>query len=297
MIENQELYNLSQQATIRDSLYTEQEAGMMPEKNGLNLEFDWQELKSKTADFAREAYDGYMSTDDREAFPRHYRGGGILHRVPYLIRTVEHRNPSTLVATKMFYVKPHHERQTTAVQLALIGAHIQEQFWRVAFAHCFPEETDLRIADMRLCQHPDGFVLGYRFVGKRFRRQGFGELMLKIISKFVQEFARHEKRVKKIIVPCSQLGVIRWLLHANFLPETEEDEVKLEKIKEGSDFNVDHLDNIFPKKMSENERYFSGEGINRGAYQVTLVKTIEPPSSHEIESVSKEVSTNVLGIC
>jgi GNAT superfamily N-acetyltransferase len=98
------------------------------------------------------------------------------------------------------------------------------------------EESTTTIADFHCYQNQDGheWYMGHRLVDPRYRSQGVGTKMIGLIEVSVQEYANHTGEPQTITIDAGQVGVISFGIRNGFLPRSETDMGRVERILSGN---------------------------------------------------------------
>ncbi len=148
------------------------------------------------------------------------------------------------------------------------------------------------VSGLRLVDKGDMFDMVDRWTSKKFRSQGFGNMVLQAAESFMQERATERQKTVTSHVNVAQLNVICWLHNNGYRPKTDEDAQRLSEVLAGDsgivigDVNQER-DYIF-KNIPSRDR-----GDFHNAYRISLVKEIHPKVSPSITGV-QEVTQNLI---
>lgn len=260
-------------------------------------------LDKKISDFAAKSFSLYkkvqLGGDNKFVVKKRH---GYRECIPLMSELVEDSIPLMMVAMKVFDVDSRDGEKTESIQIVLLKGNFpgdsSEDFYRA-----LQSGSAEFIGDMRLIEANGRFQLAHREVNPKFRKQRFGDTMLKATEVFVAEGAKDSQKEKELFLDCSQLDVIYWLWKNDYRPKTKEDWDKLENVINGGSNereNLLMLENyfLFDERVPEDERYYedpSGEKTPayHNAYRIRFEKKIKPSMGDDVRDLRQRVVEKV----
>lgn len=123
----------------------------------------------------------------------------------------------------------------------------------------------------------------HREVDPTFRRQGFGDAMLKFSEEFLQKKATVEQEEQSVEATTNQLDVICWLWNNGFRPKEKKDQENLEKILSGDkDLQIEEGLHVGPTEES---------GVK--SVRLKMEKKVYPGTAQELGNKKTEVRSAI----
>lgn len=204
---------------------------------------------------------------------------------------VDEAAPLSLVALKIEKSEVGYAYKDPHLQLILMKGDFRNVNLQ-ALVDEIHEEGDSLVADMIIKDQPNYLLLTHRLVNGQYRRQGFGDMMLKAIETYVQE--KYGDQDRSVIVRAAQLDVILWLLNKDFEPTAEMDRKRLEEITEGDkSLCIGERLNVFPSESNPDKR--THYNFLDKVY-VTLKKPVKAKADQTTQVIKEDVRDEIAGI-
>lgn len=140
-----------------------------------------------------------------------------------------------------------------------------------------------RVCGLEFLDKGNIFDMFDRWTPKRFRRQGFANMVLQAAESFMQERANEIQRTVTSYADVAQLDVICWLYSQGYRPQSMFDAEHLSEVLSGlAGIEIGEDMYIF----RDTPKYLQHDFQN--AYRIKLVKEIHPKVSPSIEALQAE---------
>jgi|GEM_PF-2146072 len=236
---------------------------------------DKKALASRVFESARRANVSFRAVKPEDTLLREVEPN-FIERKPVLLSSelIEEDVPITLICEKVFKRDLRSsEVPDNYFEMALLrGDYRPVPFSRVRDLITSEVHDDL-IADIVVKKVGNNFRIPHRLIGPKFRRQGFGSMMIGAIEEFIKKESEGSEKMPDLGMETSQLDVIFWLVNNGFVPDGEEEQDKLNRIINGDEeLCIGERYNIFPKTVPEEARVHENFS---GNFAVKFVKKID----------------------
>lgn len=247
---------------------------------------DKKALAERIFESARMAHGPFRAVKPEDTLLREVEPG-FIERKPVLLSSelIDQDVPMTLICEKVFKRDLRGDKMLDEYfEMALLRGDVRAVPFSMVREQVTSETDPDLIADIVVKKVGKNFRIPHRLIGPKFRRQGFGNMMLGAIEEFVKKESKGSEKMLDLQMETSQLDVIFWLLNNGFVPDGEEEQEKLDKILSGDEsLCIGQRYNVFPKTVPEEARVHENFS---GNFSVNLVKKIERDDDEE---VSKQV--------
>lgn len=244
------------------------------------------DLEKGMCDFAEKIEDSFESTtsNDPKASIRE-EGNGRKVRIPLGEEVIDDSIPITISAHKILASDYPHTHSIDSVVFNLYKGQ--------------NEKTGEFIGNVHYTDQNTGFELNHRYLENKFKKLGFGSMLLRTCEAFLKKLATQKQEILQSVIQTAQLDVIYWCWKNGYRPEETQDWEKLQAVLNG-DENLYLLDRyyIFDKNRGKNneQEYHDDRtepdgspSINyRNAYRLNFVKNVNPEQSKEIRGIMAE---------
>ncbi len=272
--------------------------GRKPEPKKLpdieELNFDKAAVQSKMNEIAQKVLSSYRAVGrDSE--------GTILDRpdvwkklVPIEAKVIDEAIPLTFYIMKSFFREGDKGEESVRISFNLVKGKLESDNQKDLFEQW---RSNIRegnlISTMEFIDNGTLFDCKDRMTDAKFRKQGFGSMILKASEGFMQASATDKQEVVTVFADAAQIDVICWLYNKGYRPQTDEDAKRLNEVLAGDNSIVIGENNYIFKNVPEEsriKRLSDGRTIpdRHNAYRIKFVKEIQPQQGSSISDIQSE---------